>query len=60
LEAQTVPSTPQEVCDQREETTKNTVARIRDLTLEWKQLSDKISQTYERLVEDPELRKPEA
>jgi chromosome segregation ATPase len=34
LEAQAVPSTPQEVHDQREETTKNTVVRIRSLTSE--------------------------
>jgi hypothetical protein len=34
LEAQTVPSTPQEVHDQREETAKNTLIRIRTLTSE--------------------------
>jgi hypothetical protein len=50
LEAQTVPSTPQEVRDQREETTKNTVVRIRALTSECKQLSDRSTQTYECLV----------
>jgi folate-dependent phosphoribosylglycinamide formyltransferase PurN len=32
LEAQTVPSTPQEVHDQREETVKNTLIRIIILT----------------------------
>jgi septal ring factor EnvC (AmiA/AmiB activator) len=41
LEAQTVSSTPQEVRDQREETAKNTVASIRSLTSECKQLSDR-------------------
>jgi hypothetical protein len=60
LEAQAVFSTPQEVRDQREETTKNAVGRIRALTLEYKQLSDRSTHTYERLVEDPELRKLEA
>jgi hypothetical protein len=59
LEAQTVLSTPQEVRDQREETAKNTVVRIRSLASECKQLSDRSAQTYERLVEDPELRKLE-
>jgi hypothetical protein len=60
LEAQAVPSTPQEVCDQREETYKNTVVRIRSLTLECKKLSDRSTQKYERLSEDPKLRKMEA
>jgi hypothetical protein len=57
LEAQTVSSTPQEVHDQREETAKNIVARIRSLTSECKQLSDKSSQSYEHLIKDPKLRK---
>jgi hypothetical protein len=34
LEAQEVPSSPQEVCDQREETAENTIVRIRALSLE--------------------------
>jgi hypothetical protein len=34
LEAQIVPSTPQEVRNQREETTKNTLVRIRSLASE--------------------------
>jgi hypothetical protein len=34
LEIQAVPSTPQEVCDQREEAAKNAVVRIRALTSE--------------------------
>jgi flagellar hook-associated protein FlgK len=37
---QVVLSTPQEVCDQREEATKSTVGRIMILTLECKQSSD--------------------
>jgi hypothetical protein len=32
LEAQIVASTPQEVCDQREDTAKNTLIRIRTLS----------------------------
>jgi hypothetical protein len=60
LEIQAVPSTPQEVCDQREEAAKSAVGRIRALTSECKQLSDRSAQTYECLTEDPELRKLEA
>ena len=56
LEVQAVSSTPQEVHDQREETTKNTIVRIRALASECKQLSDRSAQTYERLTEDPELK----
>ena len=53
LEIQAVSSTLQEVCDRREEETKNVVGRIRALTSECKQLSDQSEKTYERLVEDP-------
>jgi hypothetical protein len=60
LEAQIVSSTPQEVRDQREETAKNTVVRIKALASECKQLSDISVQTYECLTEDPKLRKLEA
>jgi hypothetical protein len=60
LEARIVPRTLQEVRDQREETSKNTVASIRALASECKQLSDRSTQTYEHLAEDPELRKLEA
>jgi uncharacterized protein with PIN domain len=60
LEARTVPSTPQEVRDQREESAKNTVASIKSLALACKQLSDRSARTYECLVEDPELKKLEA
>jgi hypothetical protein len=60
LEIQAVPSTPQEVHDQREEATKSTVGRIKVLTSECKKLSDRSAQTYECLTEDPELRKLEA
>jgi hypothetical protein len=41
LEIQAVSSTPQEVCDQREEATRNAVERIRALASECKQLSDR-------------------
>jgi hypothetical protein len=60
LELQAVPSTPQEVHDQREEASRNAVERIRALASECKQLSDRSAQTYECLAEDPELRKLEA
>jgi trimethylamine:corrinoid methyltransferase-like protein len=60
LDLQAVPSTPQEVRDQREEATKSAVGRIKVLTLECKKLSDRSAQTYECLTEDPELRKLEA
>jgi len=56
LEFQAVPSTPQEVRDQREETVLSAVHRIKELALECKYLSSRSPQTYERLVEDPELR----
>jgi hypothetical protein len=48
------------VRDQREEAAKNAVGRIRSLASECEQLSDRSVQTYERLAEDPELRKLEA
>jgi hypothetical protein len=49
----------QEVCDQREEAAINVVERIITLASKCKQLSDRSMQTYERLVEDPEMRKLE-
>jgi hypothetical protein len=60
LETQTIPNAPQEVRDQREEIDNNTVVIIRALASECKQLSDRSAHTYERLTEDPELRKLEA
>jgi hypothetical protein len=60
LEIQAVPSTPQEVRDQREETTRSAVERIRALASECKKLSDRSAQTYEHLAEDLELRILEA
>jgi chromosome segregation ATPase len=56
LELQTVPSTLQDVRDQREATARSAVERIKALALECKQLSSRSAQTYERLTEDPELK----
>jgi hypothetical protein len=56
LELQTVPSIPQDVRDQREATSWSTTERTRALALEYKQLSSRSAQTYERLTEDPELK----
>jgi hypothetical protein len=50
-----MPETPQDVRDQREVTTRNAVDRLRALALECKQLSNRSSQTYENLTENPEL-----
>jgi hypothetical protein len=47
LELQTVPRTPLDVRDQREATARSTIDRIKDLTMECKQLSDHSAQTYE-------------
>jgi hypothetical protein len=52
----TVPSTPPNVRDQREVTTRSAVERIKALTMECKQLSDHNAQTYEQLTEDSELK----
>jgi hypothetical protein len=60
LELQAVSSTPQEVRDQREETARSVVERIRALASECKKLSNRSAQTYEHLAEDPELRTLEA
>jgi uncharacterized Ntn-hydrolase superfamily protein len=60
LEIQAVPRTSQEVHDQREETAKSAVERIRALASECKKLSDQSAQTYEHLAKDLELNKLEA
>jgi hypothetical protein len=44
------------VRDQREETAQITVERIKALTMECKKLSDHSAQTYEQLIENPELK----
>jgi hypothetical protein len=60
LELQVVPRTPQEVRDQREETTRSTIETIKVLASECNKLSNRSAQTYEHLAEDPELRELEA
>jgi bacterioferritin (cytochrome b1) len=55
LELRTVPETPQDVRDQREATTCSAVDRLKALALEYKQLSNCISKTYENLTENLEL-----
>jgi chromosome segregation ATPase len=56
LELHTVPETPQDVRDQREETTWSAVERLKDLTLECKKLTDRSAQTYEQLINNPKLK----
>jgi hypothetical protein len=48
------------VLDQREETTRGTVERIKVFPLECKKLSDRSAQTYEHLADNLELRILEA
>jgi chromosome segregation ATPase len=56
LELRTVPETPQDVRDQREATAQSAVERLKALTLECKKLTDHSAQTYEQLMENPELK----
>jgi hypothetical protein len=51
-----MPSTPQDVWDQREANTRSAVERIKAFTLECKKLSDRSTETYEQLTEDPKLK----
>jgi hypothetical protein len=44
------------VRDQREETARSVVERIKVLASDYKKLSNQSAQTYEHLAEDPELR----
>jgi hypothetical protein len=60
LELQTIPSTPQEVSDQRELNSRSAVERIKTLSTKCKQLSSRSAQIYEQLSEDPELTKLES
>jgi hypothetical protein len=55
-----VPDTLQDVRDQREETARGAVERIKGLALECKELSDRSAQMYERFTENPELKKLES
>jgi hypothetical protein len=50
-----VPDTPQDVKDQRKAIAYNVVDRLKALTLECKQFTDRSTQTYEKLTENPEL-----
>jgi hypothetical protein len=52
--------TPQDVRDQREETYRSAVERIKGLTMEFKKLSDRSALTYERLIENTELKELES
>jgi septation ring formation regulator EzrA len=56
LELRTLPTTLRDVRNQREATARGAVERIKGLTMECKQLSDRSAQTYEKLTEDPELK----
>jgi hypothetical protein len=56
LEIHIVPSTPQDVRDQREANAWSTIEKIKALAMECKQLSDHSAQTYERLTENLELK----
>jgi lipid II:glycine glycyltransferase (peptidoglycan interpeptide bridge formation enzyme) len=55
-----VPSTLQEARDQREKTARSVVERIKELSLECKQLSSQSEQTYEHLAEDPKIKTMES
>jgi hypothetical protein len=52
--------TPQEVRDLREATSHSAVGRLKTFALEYKQLSARSTQTYENLIENPELQVLEA
>jgi hypothetical protein len=56
LELRAVPETPQDVRDQREETARSAVERIKAIAMECKQLIDCSAQTYEQLTKNPELK----
>ena len=51
-----MPKTPQDVRDQREATAQSTIERIKVLAMECKKLTDRSAQTYEQLIENPELK----
>jgi DNA-binding HxlR family transcriptional regulator len=53
LELRTVPKSPQDVRYQREEAARSAIERLKALTLECKQLTDRSAQTYEQLTENP-------
>jgi hypothetical protein len=51
-----MPVTLQDVGDQRESIDRSVVERIKALSMEWKQLSDRSAQNSEQLTENPELK----
>jgi hypothetical protein len=51
-----LPKTPQDVRDQREETSRSTFERIRSLAIKCKKISDRSAQTYEKLMKYLELK----
>jgi hypothetical protein len=55
LELHAVLETPQDVRDLREATAHNGVDKLKYISLECKQLSNRSAQTYENLTENPEL-----
>jgi hypothetical protein len=60
LELHVVPKTPQDVRDQREETARSTVERIKSLAMECNKLTDHSAQTYKQLTDNPELKELES
>jgi uncharacterized coiled-coil protein SlyX len=60
LELRTVPETPQEIRDLREATAHSAVGRLKTFASEYKQLSTRSTQTYENLMDNPELQALEA
>jgi vacuolar-type H+-ATPase subunit D/Vma8 len=52
LEFRTMPNTSQDVRDQREVTAQSTIERIKDFSMECKQLSDCSSQTYDQITKN--------
>jgi hypothetical protein len=55
LELRVVPKTPQKVRNLREATVRSAVGRLKYISLECKQLSNRSAQTYENLTENPKL-----
>ena len=60
LELHIVPKTPQEIRDLREATSQRRVNQLKNLALEYRQLSTRSTQTYETLAENPKLQTLEA
>jgi hypothetical protein len=60
LEIYTVPSTQQDVRDQREATARSTVERIKYFSMKCKKLSDRSAQAYEKLTENEKLKELES